>query len=283
MFYLKLLISITIFYYCYADRSCDIKWPRCGTVENIVCRNGGTCKPDLNSDCVPIPNNNTFRDWIVEVHNCYRNRIALGEVQGVASAANMRVINYDLDLEYTASCSANLCKPQTDYCGRTKKFWQNGQNMEIIHGGEDVISSIPHRWFDNIRFMKPEGYRHYWKNLSLPLTFTQMIWAETTHIGCARAYSSKESKIVLVCNYGPPGNINLLPIYKAGEPVSKCPPGMHGNSEYRGLCGTVQPVSTNRRITVKVRSGAVSVLKSNSIFALICTIISCIHISINII
>ena len=36
--------------------------------------------------------------------------------------------------------------------------------------------------------------------------FTQVVWLDTTHLGCAKSYSEKSRTLYLVCNYDPPGN-----------------------------------------------------------------------------
>ena len=62
--------------------------------------------------------------------------------------------------------------------------------------------------------------------------FTQIIWAEVTHLGCARAEWNGRQE--LVCNYGPVGNIRNQPIYLSGPQCSKCPKGC--STMYKGLC-----------------------------------------------
>ncbi|KAJ8941289.1 hypothetical protein NQ314_010439, partial [Rhamnusium bicolor] len=73
--------------------------------------------------------------------------------------------------------------------------------------------------------------------------YTQLVWAETTEIGCAMTYYTtietqrKWYHIVFVCNYGPGGNYVSRPVYKIGKPCSKCPKGFKQNKKYKGLCG----------------------------------------------
>jgi hypothetical protein len=41
--------------------------------------------------------------------------------------------------------------------------------------------------------------------------YTQMVWRETTHVGCAIA--ARDNRTVLACRYSPPGNIRGLRAY----------------------------------------------------------------------
>lgn len=72
--------------------------------------------------------------------------------------------------------------------------------------------------------------------------YTQLVWADTYLIGCARAVfqHSRGSNVVYhenaICNYGPSGNIPNLPVYKVGVPCSLCPEGTACSNFYRSLC-----------------------------------------------
>ncbi|KAJ8936293.1 hypothetical protein NQ318_001486 [Aromia moschata] len=79
--------------------------------------------------------------------------------------------------------------------------------------------------------------------------YTQLVWAESTEVGCAVSYYSTSSEnrtwyhVLFVCNYGPAGNYVGQPMYKVGKPCSKCPKGLKQNKEYKGLCGTIRDVN----------------------------------------
>jgi len=75
--------------------------------------------------------------------------------------------------------------------------------------------------------IKKDKYGHY----------AQIVWAETTHIGCAaiQINTPDRVKVNMLCNYGPCGNQGFQPVYIEGEAGTKCPEGSAANSE-TGLC-----------------------------------------------
>lgn len=68
-------------------------------------------------------------------------------------------------------------------------------------------------------------------------SFTAMVWATTTHMGCARAFSG--SQAFLYCNYGPAGNQDGESVYLRGEPCTLCPNESPCHVAYTGLCTSI--------------------------------------------
>ncbi|GBN49162.1 hypothetical protein AVEN_269786-1, partial [Araneus ventricosus] len=54
-----------------------------------------------------------------------------------------------------------------------------------------------------------------------------IVWATSWRIGCGEAVYKESglNKYLLVCNYGPGGNIDGGEMYKEGKPCSGCPSG----------------------------------------------------------
>lgn len=88
--------------------------------------------------------------------------------------------------------------------------------------------------------------------------YTQMLWSDTTDLGCAAAYYTtkpeigndivkKWHNIIFVCNYAPGGNYISLPVYTVGKAASQCPHGMRPNKRFPGLCGTSRRVNETSR------------------------------------
>ncbi|KAG5886652.1 hypothetical protein JTB14_009470 [Gonioctena quinquepunctata] len=211
--------------------SCEDDWPSCGTNQNIACKRGGNCA--AASNCIVMSLDEKFRRALLDIHNERRNGIA--EAVGVA---NMMVLSYDVELEYTATCNVNQCGKGTDECRRTKKYTagQNSHVAEYKEYNEDThIIHVCGSWL--IEFLKledtilqsysPGPYSH----------FSQIIWAETSRLGCARSH--EEDTYYFVCNYGNEGNLIGQPIYENGTKCSKCPAGTSCNAKYTGLCGEI--------------------------------------------
>lgn len=75
-------------------------------------------------------------------------------------------------------------------------------------------------------------------NASVAPQAAQLLWARTTHIGCARIeYFVEEEKIrTTVCNYGPGGIADGSAVWLIGEPCSKCGSKMCCDEEFDGMC-----------------------------------------------
>ena len=67
--------------------------------------------------------------------------------------------------------------------------------------------------------------------------YTQVVWAETSEIGCGLSYYEEGGffKNLIVCNYAKGGNEEKASVYKKGAPASQCPTGYRSNID-GGLC-----------------------------------------------
>ncbi|RZB40856.1 venom allergen 5-like [Asbolus verrucosus] len=204
-----------------------------------------------------------FRTTMVELHNTLRNRVASGgEIEnGFPNAANMRVINYDLELEYIANCRAKEFYEGHDQCLKKHDSIHSGQNVAGSTAKRQDVEFYMERvnsWYGEIenvlnpaRLIDSFGSEGHVKPNRAIGHFTQIIWAETTRIGCARVWIPDNPveyryASVLICNYagddGFGGNVLGRSVYKVGTPASQCPSGTTPSDKYTSLCGEVEPI-----------------------------------------
>ncbi|XP_018322782.1 venom allergen 3-like [Agrilus planipennis] len=186
----------------------------------------------------PQPMDKLMRAFVLDLHNRIRSSLALGEDKRIiGTIANMNILTYDFELEYIAECWVNRCfenhlKPH-DECRKTYLFPSNtGQNLchliqpkfsdGYMRNGE-IERCIDFTFFSGDRTI---GH------------FTQLVWADAIHVGCARVKygSGSFAQFLFCCNYGPMGNIVGKSVYKIGKPCSKCKRRNRCDDKYEGLC-----------------------------------------------
>nr|CAI5838793.1 unnamed protein product [Callosobruchus analis] len=185
---------------------------------------------------------------IVDLHNTIRSLVATGEeIRGAPGpqykAANMRAVEWNDELEELAKRWVSQCIYGHDAC-RDLERYPVGQNIARGNGFlNDDIAYIAD-WYSSVdEFDRAWISEYQLPYLDIRTQYTQLVWAETYQIGCARiVFQGPESPLVsyrehFVCNYGPSGNIPGHPVYRIGEPCSQCPPGTGCTLEYPGLCG----------------------------------------------
>ncbi|XP_043468667.1 venom allergen 3-like [Leptopilina heterotoma] len=152
---------------------------------------------------------------IVNVHNEFRQRVATGnERRGSPGpqprARNMPNMIWDLEIANVAQRWANRCTFGHDTCRNVRRFgvgqnvamaWTTGSNPSSIR---DLITM----WYDEVAQFSP--------NQISPFRFTgetghysQMLWATSTRVGCGYVnyMNGNQNTVLLVCNYGPGGNV----------------------------------------------------------------------------
>ncbi|RVE44821.1 hypothetical protein evm_010534 [Chilo suppressalis] len=159
----------------------------------------------------------------VDGHNSRRLLVAKGEVDKQPAATNMNYLVWDNELAMKAAKWASVYKhsnnPDTDV--DTQRF-NTGHNLYWYSTTDRIFKFSPtqalHSWFEeehkNYRFgkigksLQPETGR-----------YTQFVWADTTHVGCAVSKFHREiwAQYFVVCYYGPGGNIEGKLPYKRGK------------------------------------------------------------------
>ncbi|XP_052749346.1 venom allergen 5.02-like [Galleria mellonella] len=168
----------------------------------------------------------------VDGHNSRRLALAKGEVpaQPAASTMNLMVWDDELAAKATKWASQNSFAHNSDKKIGSGRF-TTGENIFMFsttsHAVKLNVESVLNGWFNE--------YEHYTYGRLLKDKkpdkvqtghYTQMVWSNSTYLGCGVSLFSKSGwmSYIVVCNYGPAGNIIGSVPYKSGKPSSslKC-------------------------------------------------------------
>lgn len=193
-----------------------------------ACITSGSCgnNPEV------IPPTEEEQSYIIQIHNELRNRVASGkEVRGRnVEAANIAALEYDEHMQHVAQCHTNKCIASSDECRRTQDFQTVGQNFYLSYTKElcvkkDIFKDAINSWYEEVTGTYTSCLLRYTGCAS---QFTQLVWAETTNVGCGRILFYDTCHIF--CNYAPAGNIVGQPVYLFGK--RNCTP----DDQYSHLC-----------------------------------------------
>lgn len=143
--YLQLLCVIVVSTFATADDYCSLNCTDLhgNKIVHTVCERRPPCSPAQACGNKPHPlhTDKEVRAWFLKRHNQHRNRVARGGVRfkgRTLKAANMRKLEWDEELEYTARCWVNACEEGKDPCRITERFSVSvGQNRFDRFVGED--------------------------------------------------------------------------------------------------------------------------------------------------
>ena len=171
------------------------------------------------------------KDQIVDAHNYNRRSAQPG-------AVNMKLMEWSNCLEqvaedYMSTCpgtyhnrdrtsDANAlgCQP-SGYVGENL-YWYS---LPITNVSEPVAS-----WYSEDQY-----YNINTKSCSFICGhYTQVVWANTYKVGCAKVFCTAKRSAYLLCNYAPGGNYPGQTPYKIGTSCTECAQGY--NSCNQGLC-----------------------------------------------
>jgi len=197
--------------------------------------------PGIGSKCLADPNfekgfNDNGRQLILDMHNQLRSRVAKGEEPGQPKAADMLALVWNYELEAVAQRWADQCTFGHDSNRDKLDGTSVGQNAYMsmssqVSTAEEVMATVDNAvtaWYNEVTnpgfdpadiqpFKFGYGTGHY----------TQVVWAETSEVGCGWAYFSEGGwqRSLVVCNYAKAGNYIGQTMYQVGEPCSQCPSG----------------------------------------------------------
>ncbi|XP_038067391.1 multiple epidermal growth factor-like domains protein 10 [Patiria miniata] len=195
---------------------------------------------------------------IVGLHNSYRRTVP-------GPAANMEEMKWDDDLATMASDYAKRCIWGHGNPDNITPYQHVGQNLAYSRGGAPAspMYLISH-WFNEKR-----NYDIY-TDSCVPDTvcghYTQVVWAHTNKIGCAMQFcpvlrdpqpggAEFTDAQLLVCNYGPGGNVNGHKPYQIGQQCSLCASGL-GNCR-NGLCSECSLIEQGCECHLECQNGGV--------------------------
>lgn len=143
-----------------------------------------------------------------------------------------------------------LCTGEHDDCNKLPWYPFVGQNIyfgdNIGPIGKDFPAQMVTRWYkENNRATQSDINKL--RDINGIGHFTQVVWGETTKVGCAVTtwkLSSTMQSFAAVCNYDT-GNILKRAVYLASSmPGKRCTTGL--NQNYPGLCSETEPDTTDK-------------------------------------
>ncbi|EFO92884.1 hypothetical protein CRE_10309 [Caenorhabditis remanei] len=188
----------------------------------------------------------TTQDFIVQIHNTLRSKIALGTyvAKGTTKPAgtNMLKMKWDATLATSAQTYANKCPTgHSNTAGVGENLYYRWSSLPFsgldVYGGAASVAWEQEfqtdGWTSNAftQALFDTGIGHA----------TQMAWANTGLIGCGvkncgvDATQNNYNKVTVVCHYKTIGNVLGQDIYKSGTTCSACPTGTTCETA-TGLC-----------------------------------------------
>ncbi|XP_044260954.1 scoloptoxin SSD976-like [Tribolium madens] len=228
---------------------------------------GCECQPQGSRTEVDLEHVVSFRRFALAEHNYWRQYLASGQEtrNGAHSAADMMALSYSLELEFLARCyGRSTFNGYHEKCRIMSNDRIVGQNLAGFSRKNYSLSLVKEQiwdWYDEIEDVEPEIFDDFEVGGEKIEHFTAMVWGQVNQVGCARIFTPDTKKDgfrfpvyvqALICDYGSTilkdqgtkiaPNWLGRPVFKEGEPCSKCPDGLSCNRVYTALCGEIEPV-----------------------------------------
>ncbi|KAL3867826.1 hypothetical protein ACJMK2_040672 [Sinanodonta woodiana] len=169
---------------------------------------------------------NQYRELILQMHN---------NVRRMEPAANMKQMSYDPYLEERAAAWSETC-----YFGHQQRGL--GENLSYF---SSTGRAVPPVTVIRQSIQMWHGEKNIWgysTTCGAACHYTQLVWAQTSRVGCALSYcpvmqgaAFSTNSMYFVCFYSPAGNYYGQYPFIVGQRCSRCDPG-----EFclNGLCAT---------------------------------------------
>ncbi|KAK6186500.1 hypothetical protein SNE40_008529 [Patella caerulea] len=171
---------------------------------------------------------------ILKLHNDHRRE---------AGATNMRKMVWNTDLQNLGQTFIESCHYEHNTnTGDMFGFRHIGENIYLASGDYYNLKAAVDNWHSetvNYNFTTGECS-------SVCGHYTQVVWADSHELGCGIVWCETltgadtiKQGTVIICNYGPSGNVRHQDPFKAGVPCSDCP----ADASYcdDGLCSATDP------------------------------------------
>jgi len=188
------------------------------------------------------------KELLLDKHNEMRQRVAAGTEPGQPTASNMMKLVWNEELETSAQRWADQCQGDMkdevrDKCDGTpvgqNVFMASSDTEEDMEVVVEAMTGAVDAWYNQVTepgFM-PEDISPY-MFMEGTEEYTQLVWAETTEVGCGMVYYQDEAgsyQHVVVCNYATAGNYGG-DLYRPGQSCANCPLGTQCDDNYQALC-----------------------------------------------
>ncbi|XP_019619053.1 PREDICTED: multiple epidermal growth factor-like domains protein 6 [Branchiostoma belcheri] len=140
-------------------------------------------------------------------------------------AANMLPLVWNEELADQAHEWALNCSIEHGFPPRPNSTFGThvGQNIWLSSLAQINLTVVIQSWYDEIDFYNWEETKCHPPPGGMCTHYTQLMWASTTDVGCSYYHCPWNGHAVVVCNYGPQGNLANTRPYLAGPPCSQCP------------------------------------------------------------
>ncbi len=139
---------------------------------------------------------------------CEEIKDALNRIKQIRAEVGLPPLEWDCQLaeaaqrwaEYLAEHGLFEHEPNSPY----------GENLYMVYGSIPTLVEAIEDWYEEKKNFKLGA--DWCKNFQEVGHYTQLVWKDTTKIGCGMAKYKGKNAYVIVCKFYPPGNIcNELP------------------------------------------------------------------------
>ncbi|XP_030372542.1 venom allergen 3 homolog [Scaptodrosophila lebanonensis] len=229
---------------CQAIDFCEIK--ACKEVPHIGCHND----MNFNSRCLRthfLIKIRPFTEYLIKIHNKYRQNVAAGEIRQLPTAAHMPELVWDADLALVAEYHVKQCQTAlTDYCVATNDFEAPKANVGAVFESRirgysstntEYISIFAEQWLHQV-YSITSGDIHEYVRQEYSHIMT-ILNEKVSHFGCAAAqdFNLKHTRFLLICYYSSAPTLGTI-VYTTGNfTPADCENGP--STDHPNLCKTL--------------------------------------------